>query len=86
MAPRKEPGHSLPSRAAGATDERANLGAGTQGRIVAALDGVDAFLGGVAQPVDLGLIFLLTLFEQAQSLANNFAGIAELAGLDAGSK
>ena len=50
---------------------------------LAAVEGVEAFLGGGAQPFDLGLVFLLALLQQPEAFAHHFAGIAEAAGGDA---
>jgi hypothetical protein len=80
FAPRKAGARSpLPPQAASAAHERTDLGAGTQCGGVATLNGVDAVLGCVAEPFDPGLVFALTLLQQAQALTDDFAGIAELA-------
>jgi hypothetical protein len=75
----------LPPGAAGTTDERSDFRAGTQRRVVATFDRVDAFLGGVAESFDFGFVFLLALLQQTQAFPHYFAGVAELARLDAGS-
>ena len=56
---------------------------GIKGRIVPLLDGLDTFPDGSTQPFELGLIFLFALFEQSQSFADYFAGVAEPARGDA---
>src|SRR5580698_1310465 len=49
----------------------------------AAVDGISGFLGCGTKPFDFGLIFLLALLQQTESLANHLAGIAEAPGSDA---
>lgn len=51
--------------------------------VLAAIEGVGAFLGGGAEPFKLGAIFLLALLQDPQGLANDLAGIAEPARADA---
>src|ERR1017187_9141214 len=65
-------------------DKVVDLPAGPQGHIVAALDVVESFLGGGAKPLELGLIFLLALLQQAEGFPHYFAGVTEAAGGYAG--
>src|ERR1035441_4751554 len=64
-------------------DKVVDLLAGPQGHIVAALDIVEPFLGGGAQPLDLGLVFPLALLQQAEALADHLACVTEATGGDA---
>src|ERR1035437_1002998 len=50
---------------------------------LAAVELIESFLGGGAEPFDLGLVFLLALLQQPEAFAHHFAGIAEAAGGDA---
>src|ERR1035441_6206812 len=65
-------------------DKVVDLPAGPQGHIVAALDVVESFLGGGAKPLELGLVFLLALLQQAEGFPHYFAGVTEAAGGYAG--
>src|SRR5271166_670493 len=53
---------------------------GVQRCVIASLDGVKAFPGGGAKPFELGFVFLLALFQEPETFANDFAGVAEPAG------
>src|SRR5450759_758259 len=46
----------------------------------AAVELIEAFHGGGAEPFDLGLVFLLALLQQPEAFAHHFASIAEAAG------
>ncbi len=59
-----------------ATHEVGGLLAGAERGVVAAIDIVNAFLDGTAQPFQLGFIFLL---QKSEPLASYFAGVAEAA-------
>ena len=64
-------------------DKVVDLLASPQGHIVAALNVVESFFRGGAEPFDFGLVFPLALFKQAETLADHFAGVAEAAGGEA---
>ena len=49
----------------------------------AAVERIGGFLGSGAEPFELGLVFLLALFQEPEPFAHHLAGVAEAAGCDA---
>ena len=43
---------------------------------IAAVDGIRGFLDGVAQPDELGLVFLLALLQEPEAFSHHLAGVA----------
>src|ERR1017187_5883547 len=80
ILPGREFGGSLFSKL---IDEVADLLVKPRGHIVAAVDGIKAFLGG-AQPFQLGFVFLLALLREPEAFAHHLTSVAEATGCDAG--